>query len=499
MKLYGIFGKGTGRKGDAVFAINHGVQVVRQYNPIVSNPKSAKQIDVRSRLKLMSQLSAVMANDIAIQRIGLKSARNLFVSKNYPLTSYADNTAAIDLNRVQLTASNTQMAQFEADRTDGSHLNVQLMTNEGENLSEVIYVAYAKKADQSLVKLGSTVVTESGANGTFNGVLPYNAGAVVIYAYGVRNLSSRADVMFGNLVAPTSESVAKLVTSRALRLSDAALTETNALTMEVGDSRGESEYVNRVNITLQASGNGTVSGAGRVPVGTVVTIHAVSGEGAVFGGWYHGGVDGRLVSTEANYTFTAMENITLVAKFLGAPVTLSLSASPADAGTVNGAGQFESGTTVTAVATARTGYRFVRWEEDGQSVSTTASYTFNINSNRSLVAVFEVYVAPAHISASFVSGGSVASYFPNDVYLQYSVADAGQWRYADEGTTVGGTRTYEISRGLDIRLVDDSGEAVVGSVRIGSIGGEDITSKAGQNGEGLLVEGDYALYFTLQS
>ena len=389
MKLYGIFGKGTGRKGDGVFAINHGVQIVRQYNPEVSNPKSAKQIDVRSRLKLMSQLSAVMANDIAIQRIGLKSARNLFVSKNYHLTSFADNTAAIDLNRVQLTASNIQMAQFEADRTDGSHLNVQLMTNEGENLSEVVYVAYAKKADQSLVKLGSVVVADSGANGTFNGVLPYNAGAVVIYAYGVRNLSSRADVMFGNLIAPTSESVAKLVTSRALRISDASLTETNALTMEIGDQRGESEYINRANVTLLAAGNGTVQGAGRYPVGTVINIHAVAGANAQFAGWYEGSESGSLVSTDADYSFTVMENITLVAKFLGAPVTLTLSASPASAGTVNGAGQFEAGTTVTAVATANTGFRFVRWEENGQSVSTTASYTFNLSSNRTLVAVFE--------------------------------------------------------------------------------------------------------------
>ena len=495
MKLYGIFGKGTGRKGDAVFAISHGVQVVRQYNPVVNNPKSAKQVNVRSRLKLMSQLSAVMANDIAIQRIGLKSARNLFVSKNYALTSYAGDTASIDLNQVQLTSSNTQMAQFEADRTDGSHLNVQLMTNEGSNLSEVIYVAFAKKADQSLVKLGSAVVSDPGINGQFNGTLPYNAGAVVIYAYGVRNLSSRADVMFGNLVAPTSESVAKLVTSRALRMSDASLTETNALTMEIGDNRGESEYVNRVNITLQSVGSGTVSGAGRVPVGTVMTIHAVAGEGAVFGGWYKDSADGVLVSSNADYTFTAMENITLVAKFLGAPVVLSLSTSPNGAGTVSGAGQFEAGTTVTAVATANAGYRFLRWEENGQTVSTTASYTFNLNANRSLVAVFEVYTAPVTVSFTKVNNSGTPGTWPSAVHVYK--CDAGGTNPSELSSTggTGATRTYELPQGSYIKLSIDSEEEYIGTVKEPDWSGSDV-SQAVKNGN-KQVTANTSFYFTI--
>ncbi len=44
-------------------------------------------------------------------------------------------------------------------------------------------------------------------------------------------------------------------------------------------------------------------------------------------------------------------------------------------GTVSGGGTFEGGSTVTVTATPDSGYRFVRWTEDGKEVSTDASYS----------------------------------------------------------------------------------------------------------------------------
>lgn len=68
---------------------------------------------------------------------------------------------------------------------------------------------------------------------------------------------------------------------------------------------------------------------------------------------------------------------------------VSLDADTAVAGAVTGAGTYDDGTSVTVKATANDGYHFVSWNENGTSVSKDASYTFTIDGNRTLTAVFE--------------------------------------------------------------------------------------------------------------
>lgn len=59
-------------------------------------------------------------------------------------------------------------------------------------------------------------------------------------------------------------------------------------------------------------------------------------------------------------------------------------------GTVSGGGTFEQGTQVTVTATPAAGMRFVRWVLNGTdtTVSTSAQYTFTLNQQMDLVAVF---------------------------------------------------------------------------------------------------------------
>ena len=72
------------------------------------------------------------------------------------------------------------------------------------------------------------------------------------------------------------------------------------------------------------------------------------------------------------------------------PVTysISLSRNIAAGGTVTGGGTYSSGRRLTITAVPADGFRFVNWTSGGQSVSSDATYTFNVNSNRSLVANF---------------------------------------------------------------------------------------------------------------
>lgn len=62
-------------------------------------------------------------------------------------------------------------------------------------------------------------------------------------------------------------------------------------------------------------------------------------------------------------------------------------------GTVSGGGSYDIGASVTVVATPASGYDFQYWMLNGtqQRVSTDASYTFNIQQQTDLVAVFDVH------------------------------------------------------------------------------------------------------------
>ncbi len=90
-------------------------------------------------------------------------------------------------------------------------------------------------------------------------------------------------------------------------------------------------------------------------------------------------------------------------------VTLTVAAQPLAGGTVGGGGSYASGTDVTATAQAAPGYYFVNWTEDGNQVSTSASYLFNLTGNRSLVANFALHpilsLVPDPVAGGTVGGG----------------------------------------------------------------------------------------------
>lgn len=173
-------------------------------------------------------------------------------------------------------------------------------------------------------------------------------------------------------------------------------------------------------VSVTASVGGSVSGGGTYDENTSATVIATPDTDYQFKGWTENGTQ---VSTEARYTFTVIANHTLVAVFEKetekpptppTPVTYTVDvhASPSGGGTVMGSNTYQSGESVTVTATAASGYEFKGWTENGSQVSTSASYTFNITSNRILTAVFEKIAIPTYsvsITASPAAGGTVSS------------------------------------------------------------------------------------------
>ena len=88
--------------------------------------------------------------------------------------------------------------------------------------------------------------------------------------------------------------------------------------------------------------------------------------------------------------------------------TINVSANPTNGGTVTGGGTYSTNTTRTVTATANTGYTFTNWTENGNVVSTNASYSFTLNYDRNLVANFAVRSYTVNAEANPTEGGSVA-------------------------------------------------------------------------------------------
>lgn len=156
-----------------------------------------------------------------------------------------------------------------------------------------------------------------------------------------------------------------------------------------------------LNVTIDPEGAGSVERPTRDIInGGNATFTAVANAGYSFNGWY---VNGALVSSDNPYQFKAVTtDLEIVAKFnsLAASVLTcttkagcenmgTVSVSPA--GTVDGnSHKINSGTQVTVTATPNTGHQFVRWEDgSGSTLSTNATYSFTLNEDCAVYAVFQ--------------------------------------------------------------------------------------------------------------
>jgi len=91
-------------------------------------------------------------------------------------------------------------------------------------------------------------------------------------------------------------------------------------------------------------------------------------------------LEGNALAADTVWSFTTSVAI--------AQLRVDLSSDPIEGGDTSGGGSVEAGASVTVLAEANEGYSFVEWTEDGVSLSLLESYTFEVNENRTLVAIF---------------------------------------------------------------------------------------------------------------
>lgn len=141
-------------------------------------------------------------------------------------------------------------------------------------------------------------------------------------------------------------------------------------------------------LSVDPQSGGTVTGGGNVEEGMSVTVSSTPASGYTFSGWRE---NGAIVSTSPSYTFTVTSDRSLTAVFAAVIPTYRVTAGidPEGSGTATGAGTYQQGASVTVTASPGDGYKFVKWTENGQTVSESANYTFTVSGDRALVAVFE--------------------------------------------------------------------------------------------------------------
>lgn len=319
MKVIGNL-RGKGKLGGTVYSIVAGTCVTREYNPYVGNPNTVSQMNQRSKLKLLSQLAAALAPVITIPKDGLKSSRNLFISRNYESVLANNGVAQIVYENIQLTNGNAGLPAIEATRSQESGITVQLASSADAAVSRVVYVVYQKSSENQLIYVGSAIQDEAGENGKFAAEFEYMTGDIVIWAYGMKDMNASATAKYGDYEVNDGQDVAKLFMNRSLSNSDFQFTQTRGITLFSGEGGTVNPEEGQKMVYINASGPGTVSGEGftgnrkAVAVGEAVTVVATPNTGCTFLGWQRSG-QSSYVSQTAQWTFNVQDNMDLYAVF----------------------------------------------------------------------------------------------------------------------------------------------------------------------------------------
>lgn len=219
MKLNGFVGKGTGKLGSSVFAISGGEQIVREYNPNVSNPSTDAQVAQRAKLKLMSQIAASLSPALAFKKDGLVSARNQFVSKNIALCSFENDKADVDVTSISLTPRDTYKCPLTVrNLQDGGH-SVQVSIPAGANFEKIIVVEVGRNNDDTISVMNITAA-DVDAQDRVEVPLEYLGAGDYCAVYGIKFNGQANRAKFDNYYMETAANDAVLEINRALAISN---------------------------------------------------------------------------------------------------------------------------------------------------------------------------------------------------------------------------------------------------------------------------------------
>ena len=187
-------------------------------------------------------------------------------------------------------------------------------------------------------------------------------------------------------------------------------------------SPGAKITVEFVSFSVENAGGGGWGGGGTSIRDYLNIYDGTSAEATQIGQYYGSTSPGTITATNDSGALTFVFHSNQFSSRSGWEATISCTypeyyymitatANPAEGGNVTGGGAYQEGQSCTVIATANNNYTFENWTENGNVVSTNASYTFTVNGVRDLVANFAQVVSPTiytiKVSADPAEGGNV--------------------------------------------------------------------------------------------
>jgi hypothetical protein len=163
----------------------------------------------------------------------------------------------------------------------------------------------------------------------------------------------------------------------------------------------------------------------------------------------NGGTD----TSSANSEYIGLDTI----QFSCTPAfTIAVSASPAGAGSLSGAGRYPSGSNVTVSERPGANVTFVNWTENGSVVSTSSSYNFTATADRNLVANFIVTPRIAASPVILPNGGT----FRRKVMVKITDSTPGATIYYTTDGSDPTTASAVFPRGKRVRRIPITGAGI---------------------------------------
>jgi hypothetical protein len=159
---------------------------------------------------------------------------------------------------------------------------------------------------------------------------------------------------------------------------------------------------------------GSVEGAGVYEEGMTVTLTATANEGYEFVHWI---VSGDTLTVNP-LELVVLSDVTVEAVFAAIPLpeyTVNVTVNDATMGSVEGAGVYEEGMTVTLTATANEGYEFVHWIVSGDTL-TANPLELVVLSDVIVEAVFAAIPLPQYTVSVIVNDSTMGSVEGAGVY-----------------------------------------------------------------------------------
>ncbi len=239
----------TGKKAGVITYKVGDTYLVREYTPKVHNPNTLKQVQQRAKIKLLSQITALMRFYIAIFPSSGKSARSIFQRLNYPFITAQNTIASLNFSQMLLSESVRPLPQVEKDVIPIDtrfRKYIHFLDEPTADIKRVFYFLFTKSDDNKLTLVEcylSERRTTPTARGFFNWAgAPFEVDTegkslydYVVYAVGMGDNSEEATEYFLNLDVDYIEQVGRLISEKLISSADYYFTETKSLLWHSGD------------------------------------------------------------------------------------------------------------------------------------------------------------------------------------------------------------------------------------------------------------------------